>query len=233
MIAETDRLGRAAARAGDLVPALDQRHAGRPGHRVYVHDCARVPSWARSTGCRRWRGRITDGSAVPGRCAAAPSSCGHRQVGGQLFIAGTRAPRPPGGLRWHHGHARDDQGGTSWSADVSEPCMPISADSRGSACVATTADGPAGAAITSPIRAPGARVPRAEPAVGDRLVAGRDPGPRAEGLAPRGEHVGRGAGLGVHMPGPGLAAEQGHPLAQLGQLESASIRSCGETSTMP
>jgi hypothetical protein len=41
--------------------------------------------------------------------------------------------------------------GTSWSADVSEPCMPISADSRGSAFVATTADGPAGATTTSPI----------------------------------------------------------------------------------
>jgi hypothetical protein len=42
--------------------------------------------------------------------------------------------------------------GASWSADVSEPCMPISADSRGSAFVATTAEGPAGAATTSPTR---------------------------------------------------------------------------------
>ena len=35
---------------------------------------------------------------------------------------------------------------------VIEPCMPISADSRGSALVATIAHGPAGAATTSPIR---------------------------------------------------------------------------------
>src|SRR4029077_14821123 len=42
--------------------------------------------------------------------------------------------------------------GTSCSDGVSEPCMPVSADSRGSALVATMARDPAGAATTSPIR---------------------------------------------------------------------------------
>ena len=42
--------------------------------------------------------------------------------------------------------------GTSCSDAVSEPCMPNSADSRGSALVATMARDPAGAATTSPIR---------------------------------------------------------------------------------
>src|SRR5262249_33758375 len=42
--------------------------------------------------------------------------------------------------------------GTSASDGVSEPCIPVSADSRGSALVATMASDPAGAATTSPIR---------------------------------------------------------------------------------
>src|SRR5207245_7117590 len=41
--------------------------------------------------------------------------------------------------------------GTSCSDGVSEPCMPVSADSRGSALVDTMARDPAGAATTSPI----------------------------------------------------------------------------------
>src|SRR5262249_20338584 len=58
-----------------------------------------------------------------------------------------RRPRPP---RYSEGRRSR---GTSWSADVSDPCMPISEDSSGSALVATIANGPTGAATTSPIRA--------------------------------------------------------------------------------
>src|SRR5580658_424732 len=52
------------------------------------------------------------------------------------------------------GHQRtlELSAGTSWSAAVSEPCMPTSADSRGSVLVATMASDPTGAATTSPIR---------------------------------------------------------------------------------
>src|ERR1022692_2768649 len=48
--------------------------------------------------------------------------------------------------------ARKLSSGTSWSAGVSEPCMPMSADSSGSAWLATRAHASAGAATTSPIR---------------------------------------------------------------------------------
>src|ERR1039458_4980656 len=48
--------------------------------------------------------------------------------------------------------ARNTSEGTSCSCEVSEPCMPSSADSRGSVFMATRASDPAGAATTSPIR---------------------------------------------------------------------------------
>ena len=55
---------------------------------------------------------------------------------------------------------------------------------------------------------------RAEPAVLDRLLAGRHPGVLAEHLSPGREDVGGGAGRGVHVPGARLAAEQRHPVAE-------------------
>src|SRR4029453_17009856 len=56
----------------------------------------------------------------------------------------------------------------------------------------------------------------AEPAGGDRLLAGDDPHGVAEQAAPAGQDVVGGALPGVDVPGPGLAGQEADPGGQLG-----------------
>src|SRR6266566_7461008 len=67
------------------------------------------------------------------------------QVVDNSSSTGVRAAAP--------GHdAGSNSNGTSWSAEVSEPCMPTREDTSTSDWLAITAAGPAGATTTSPIR---------------------------------------------------------------------------------
>src|SRR5262252_1321645 len=88
--------------------------------------------------------------------------------------------------------------------------MPISADSRGSAFVATIAVGPLGAATTSPIRAENSAStgPNHPSAIAWSRATTHARSPRASRHA---------ASTSRAAPGPRLAAEQCHPLAQLRQ----------------
>ena len=163
----------------------------------------RVPS-AGPGGAARSRSRST--KTAPGRwpCAVA------------VDAGGPGAPEPPPHVEQHRRAARRrpapgrvrraDQraerrghecgkasAGTSCSDEVSEPCMPTSADSRArpwwrrwrrAGRRRHHVPDPAGQRL----------VRRAEPAVLDGLVPGHHPGALAEDLPPGGEHVGRGAG---------------------------------------
>src|SRR5580704_16028405 len=86
------------------------------------------------------------------RAAEAPP---HVQQGGSRLAGqflGQGCGRDQEAARAGHQRTLELSAGTSWSAAVSEPCMPTSADSRGSVLVATMASDPTGAATTSPIR---------------------------------------------------------------------------------
>ena len=113
--------------------------------------------------------------------------------------------------------------------------MPISATRAARPAVATIAAVPGcAAATTSPIRSATRGLDRAEPAFGDGLArAGTTQARLAQHLPPGREHVGRGAGLGVDVPGPRLAAEQRDPVPQLGGPRPTSTRSPAATSIMP
>ena len=76
-VAERAGLRRAAARAGDHVPVVDQADlAGLAGAGIGEHHGAARQRRQRSPRCRRWRRRLTGGIVMPARCAAAPSSVG-------------------------------------------------------------------------------------------------------------------------------------------------------------
>ena len=112
----------------------------------------------------RWRWRLTTGlvtslaavglvtaSATAASAAPLPPAAGVSPA----VVAGGTTPTyfytAANGTVWaktETGTATQVSSGIRWSAEVSEPCMPIRADSRGSAAVATTAQVPLAAAMT-------------------------------------------------------------------------------------
>ena len=115
--------------------------------------------------------------------------------------------------------------GTSWSAEVSEPCMPISEDSRRSALLAMIANGPAGAATTSPIRPASAGFTGPNQPAADRLVPRQHPGPVADDLGPGGQHVRRRRRAGRTRAWPGARRRACATPSRSSGSASTSIRS--------
>ena len=96
-------------------------------------------------------------------------------------------------------------------------------------------EGPAAARQRDDVADPGGHrvVHGAEDAAGDRLVAAGHPGPVAEHLPPRGQDVGRRAGLGVHVAGPRLAGEHPDAVGQAGLARRGRAGSRSGTSSIP
>ena len=105
--------------------------------------------------------------------------------------------------------------GTNWSPGVSEPCIPTSEDSSGSALVATSAQGrPAPPPRPRSAGRTGARPGRTSPRRWPRHGTPPRPGRRARPARWPARH--RGPGHGIDVPGPRLAAEQRDPVPQPG-----------------
>ena len=203
--------GRRAAGAARPRPA--GRRGPCPGRRRPRRGCD-PPSYSSRPGGPPSRQRTS--SSVTGR----PSAISAGQLGRRDQHAGHGGRRA--GCRGRHartrGHRAGDSIGMSCSAAVSDPCMPIE---RGLERLGLRGHYRPGAGARGDHVADAGRdgvadrdAGRAEPAFLDGFLARQHPGPLAEHLPPGGEDVLGGTRPGVHVPGPGLAAEQRHAVAQ-------------------
>ncbi len=214
-------------RAGNVpgVVELTARRPAQPPAHVEQRQAGRargppVPRRPPRCGARR-RGLTGEQPASSGAVMTEVSGLiGHRPSMPDAARPVTRARGAPGRGQpgWRGNRAAGASIGTSCSAGVSEPCMPIEGglERLGLRCD----DRPRAGARGDHVADAGGHgvadraLGRAEQAVLDGLLAGHHPGALAEHLPPGREHVVGGTWPGVHVPDPRLAAEQRHAVAQ-------------------